>query len=159
CFVLTPSRPAADPPARLGLLRLAPLVFALQAVLYTFDGWYAPLYFAEEMRDPGRTLPRVMAGGVLLVTAIYLLVNLALLAVVPLPQLAGDKLAVGTAAGAVFGERGAAVTAGLAILTLLSTLSACNLTAPRILFAMSSDGLFSRRAAEVNSGGTPAVAL
>ncbi|HXG11916.1 MAG TPA: APC family permease [Gemmataceae bacterium] len=151
----SPSGPAV--PA--GLALLAALVVALQAVVYTFDGWYAPLYFAGEVRQLGRAIPRAMIGGVLLVTAIYLLVNLALLAVVPLPQLAGHSLAVGAAAEAVFGSGGETVTGVLAILILLSVLNACTLTAPRVLFAMSADGFFVRRAAAVNRGGTPWVAL
>jgi APA family basic amino acid/polyamine antiporter len=162
CFALGPRDPSPGPAAPalpVGLPLLAAVVLALRAVLYTFDGWYAPLYFAEEVRQPGRDIPRAMVGGVLLVTGIYLTVNLALLAVLPPARLAGEQLAVGAAAGAVFGPRGEAVMGVVATLTLLGTLSACNLTAPRILFALSADGLFARRAAAVNRGGTPALAL
>jgi APA family basic amino acid/polyamine antiporter len=162
CFALGPLAPSPIPAARavpVGLPLLAAAVFALQAVLYTFDGWYAPLYFAEEVRQPGRDIPRAMVGGVLLVTGIYLTVNLALLAVLPPARLAGEELAVRAAAGAVFGPSGEAVMGAVATLTLLGTLSACNLTAPRILFALSGDGLFARRAGAVNRGGTPALAL
>ena len=53
------------------------VVLALQAVIYTYDGWTGPLYFGEEVRDPGRGIPRSMVAGVLLVILIYVLVNLA----------------------------------------------------------------------------------
>jgi APA family basic amino acid/polyamine antiporter len=162
CFALGPrdSSPwSAAHTVPVGLPLLAAVVFALQGVLYTFDGWYAPLYFAEEVRQPGRDIPRAMVGGVLLVSGIYLMVNLALLAVLPPAQMAREELAVRAAAGTVFGPRGEAVMGVVATLTLLGTLSACNLTAPRILFALSGDGLFARRAAAVNRGGTPALAL
>src|SRR5262249_20617862 len=52
-------------------------VLAAQAVIYTYDGWSGPIYFSEELRDPGRQLPLSMFGGLLAVTAIYLLMNLA----------------------------------------------------------------------------------
>ena len=43
------------------------LVVALQAIIYTYDGWTGPLYFGEETRDPGRGIPRSMMLGVVLV--------------------------------------------------------------------------------------------
>ena len=95
----------------------------------------------------------------LLVIGIYLLVNLALLYVLPLPNIAGEKLAVGAAAEAIFGARGDAIIRGLTILSLLSGINAYHLMASRVLFSMSRDGLFTARAATVNVGGTPTVAL
>jgi APA family basic amino acid/polyamine antiporter len=142
-----------------GWAGLAAVVLALQGVIYTYDGWYNPIYFAEELRDPGRGLPRAMVGGVLSVIAIYLLVNLTVLAVVPWPQLAKSPLAVGTAAGVVFGDRGETVARVVATVSLLGAVNANQLIAPRILYAMSRDGLFSRHAVWVNPGGTPTVAL
>jgi len=100
-----------------------------------------------------------MFGGLLLVLAIYLLLNLALVYVLPMSQLAGAKLAVGTAAEVVFGTRGGFVISALATISMLAALNGNVMTAPRILFAMSRDGLGWRRAAEVNRGGTPDIAL
>ena len=46
---------------------VAALIVACQAVIYTYDGWYAVIYFGEEVRNPGRDVPRAMIGGVLAV--------------------------------------------------------------------------------------------
>src|SRR5579859_2801722 len=59
-------------------------ILALQAVIYTYDGWNAVVYFSEEVKDPGRNIPRAMFGGLFCVIAIYLLINVAFLRVVPL---------------------------------------------------------------------------
>ena len=135
------------------------LIKALQGVLYTYDGWYGVIYFGEEVRDPARDVPRSMIWGVVSVIIIYLLVNVALLFVMPLSEMAGKELAVGHAAQTIFGESGDTVIRALAIVSMLSTINAYHLTAPRILFAMSRDQLFTRRANQVNTGGTPNVAL
>ena len=62
-------------------------------MLYTYDGWYGVIYFGEEVRDPKRDVVRSMFGGVLLVVAIYLVVNLAYVHVLPMSQLANEDLA------------------------------------------------------------------
>jgi APA family basic amino acid/polyamine antiporter len=74
-------------------------------------------------------------------------------------QLAGEKLAAGAVANKIFGAYGDPTIRVLAILSLLSTINAYTLTAPRILYAMSCDELFARRATRVNRGGTPTVTL
>lgn len=135
------------------------VVLALQAVIYTYDGWAGVVYFSEEVKDPARDIPRSLFGGVLLVLAIYLLVNLALLYVLPISRVAGSDLAVGAAAQEMFGASGDRVIRALTIVSMLSGLNAYHLMATRVLFAMSRDELFSERAARVNAGGTPTVAL
>ena len=150
---------AAPPPVPAGLGLLTAAVLALQGVIYTYDGWYSTVYFGEEVRDTARSVPRAMIGSVLLVIAVYLLFNLALLRVLPFGRLAGEKLAAGAAAEAVFGPRGATVIAVVAILSLLASVNGNMLTAPRVIYAMGRDRLFWRGAARVNRGGTPTVSL
>jgi APA family basic amino acid/polyamine antiporter len=135
------------------------IIIALQGVLYTYDGWYGVIYFGEEVRNPKRDVLRSMLGGVLLVIAIYLIVNLAYVYVLPMSQLAGENFAAGAVARKIFGAYGDKTIRVLAILSLLSTINAYVLTAPRILYAMSCDELFARRANRVNRGGTPTVTL
>jgi APA family basic amino acid/polyamine antiporter len=135
------------------------LVLSLQAVIYTYDGWAGVVYFSEEVHDPGRDIPRSLFGGGLLVLAIYLLVNLALVYVLPLSRIAGQEFAAGLAAEVVFGPRGDTVFRTLTILSMLSCINAYHLMATRVLYAMSRDGLFSRLTATVNEGGTPTAAL
>lgn len=134
-------------------------ILALQGVIYTYDGWTGVIYFSEEVKDPARDIPRSMIGGVLSVIAIYLLVNIAVLYVLPISEIAGSDLALGKAAQAIFGPNGDRIFRSLMILAMLSAVNACQLMATRVLFAMSRDGLFSNRGAQTNKGGTPTVAL
>jgi APA family basic amino acid/polyamine antiporter len=161
CFAFGGARPATTEATRLphGLTLGLAVVLALQAVIYTYDGWAGVVYFSEEVKDPARDIPRSLFGGVLLVLAIYLLVNLALLYVLPISRVAGSDLAVGAAARELFGANGDRVIRALTIVSMLSGLNAYHLMATRVLFAMSRDKLFSERAARVNAGGTPTVAL
>ncbi|HEV7684863.1 MAG TPA: APC family permease [Pyrinomonadaceae bacterium] len=144
-------------PAGLGLLTA--LVLSLQSVIYTYDGWNGVVYFSEEVENPGRDVPRAMFGGVFTIIVIYLLVNVALLYVLPISQIAGQDLAAGAAAQVIFGRHGNTIFLTLTILSMLSAINAYHLMSTRVLFAISRDGLFAKRAAEVNEGGTPTVAL
>jgi len=162
CFVLggnstgSPSEPAQTP---VGFSLIVALILALQGVIYTYDGWTGVIYFSEEVRNPDRDIPRSMFGGVLSVIVIYLLINCAILYVLPIAQIAGSDLALGKAAEAIFGANGDRIFRSLMILSMLSAVNACQLMATRVLFAMSRDGLFSTRGAQANVGGTPTVAL
>ena len=142
-----------------GLALVTAFVLALQSVIYTYDGWTGVVYFGEEVHEPGKAIPQSLFGGVLSIIAIYLLVNLALLYVLPIGKIAGAEFAAGAAAGAIFGQYGDAVFRILTILSMLSAINADHLMASRVLFAMCRDGLVSQRAATVNEGGTPTVAL
>jgi APA family basic amino acid/polyamine antiporter len=142
-----------------GFAMFGALIIALQGVLYTYDGWYGVIYFGEEVRNPKRDVARSMFGGVLLVIAIYLVVNLAYVYVLPMSQLAGENFAAGAVARQIFGSSGDKTIRVLAILSLLSTINAYTLTSPRILYAMSCDELFSHHATRVNKGGTPTITL
>ncbi|MFL6254306.1 MAG: APC family permease [Pyrinomonadaceae bacterium] len=153
---LTEATPLAVPS---GVGLLTAVVLALQGIIYTYDGWYSTVYFGEEVRDTARSVPRAMVGSVLLVIVVYLLFNAALLHVLPIEQLAGQKLAAGAAAEAVFGPRGATFIGVVAILSLLASVNGNTLTAPRVIYAMSRDRLFWRAASRVNRGGTPTSAL
>lgn len=162
CFIFggkTAIAPLPSPSTPTGLSLLVALILALQSVIYTYDGWAGVIYFSEEVRHPERNLPRALFGGVISIIGIYLLVNLALLYVLPIAQIAGQELAVGAAAQVIFGPYGDTIIRSLMILSMLSGVNAYHLMATRVLFAMSRDELFSRRAVEVNRGGTPTVAL
>ncbi len=133
-------------------------ILALQAVVIAYGGWQSALYFTEEDRDPGRNLPRAMIGGLVSVIGVYLLVNLALLAVLPVPDLAKSTLPAADAAAVIAGERGRQIITALSVISILPLLNAILMIGTRILFAMGRDGLVSRRTAEVNASGTPGVA-
>jgi basic amino acid/polyamine antiporter, APA family len=135
------------------------IMLALQAVLYTIDGWDGIVYFGEEVCDPGRDVPRAIFGSVFSIMGIYLLINAAVLYVLPLDQIAGNNFSLGTAANHIFGPYGDPIIRSIMILSLLSCMNANQLFCSRTLYAMSCDGLFFRQAAKVNAGGTPTFAL
>jgi APA family basic amino acid/polyamine antiporter len=135
------------------------VVPALRAVLTAYDGWYQPIYMAEENTDPARTLPRAIIRGTLLVVALYLLINFAFLHVLPLPVLAASQLPAADAARVVLPRGGAELVTVISLLTVLSLLNNLLLAAPRILYGIGRDGLLTEKAAIVSQGGTPRMAL
>jgi APA family basic amino acid/polyamine antiporter len=140
-------------------ITLAAIVVSLQSAIYTYDGWSGVIYFSEEVKDPNRNIPRALISGVLTIMAIYLLVNIALLYVLPMAQIAGKEFVAGEAANVIFGAHGDTIFRCLTIVSMLSGINALHLMATRVIFAMSRDGVISKKAAVVNEGGTPTVAL
>lgn len=134
-------------------------MLGLQAVFYTIDGWDGVIYFGEEVRDPGRDVPRAIFGSVVSVMGIYLLLNLLPLYLLPMNEIAGNTFVLGTVADRIFGSLGDPIIRSIMVISMLSCLNANQLFCSRTLYAISADGLFFRQAAKVNKGGTPTVAL
>jgi APA family basic amino acid/polyamine antiporter len=141
-----------------GFAFVVALVLAMQAVIFSYDGYNGVCYFAGELRNPARDIPRAIFGGVLAVAAIYLLMNIGFLYVLPLNKMAGQPLVAATAAKEIFGEKGDIVIRVLTIVSLLSAMNAWQLMSTRVLYRLSMFG-FGTRSRYVNSGGTPAIAL
>ena len=170
CFLFRGSAPrvatahAMSAPApglsHLGLIPLLGVfVLALRLVIVAYDGWYEAIYFTEEDKDPARNLPRALIGGVVLVIALYLTLNLAFLRALGVPALAASKLPAADAAQIIFAAGSGKFVTILSLLTLLSLLNCLLLGTPRIIYAIGRDGLFTRRASIVSTGGTPRAAL
>jgi APA family basic amino acid/polyamine antiporter len=166
CLFLPPAAHTAAPlpmsAAALPLLSmgaLAAMVSAMRNVLLTYDGWYSPIYLAEENTNPGRDLPRALIGGTVVLIVLYVAVNAALLRVLPLPALASSDLPAAAAARMVFPHGGGELVTLISLLTVLSLVNATLLITPRVLLAIGRDGLFTRKAAAVSAGGTPRLAL
>lgn len=155
------SQTALQPSAASGsyLASFTAFILAFQLVKGTYGGWDTVIYFAEEDRDPARNIPRSLFGGVLLIIAIYLLVNLALLYVLSVPQLATSKFAAADAMSLIFGERSGQILTALALVSIIGIINAILMFVPRVLFALGRDGMASTSAAAVNKGGTPVFAL
>ena len=134
-------------------------MIALQSAIYTYDGWTGPIYFGEEIRNPGRDIPRSMIGGVILVMVIYLTLNVAFLRVVGIEAMAGDPFVAASAARLLFGPSGDTALRVLMILSLVASVNALQLMASRVPYAMSADGLLPASLQRVNAGGTPVAAL
>ncbi len=142
-----------------GFALAAAIIVALQSVIFTYDGWTGPIYFGEEVREPGRDIPRAMIGGVLLVLAIYLSLNIAFLRVIPLDEMAGDPFVAASVATRLFGPAGDTVIRLLMIVSMLAAVNALQLMASRVPYAMSTDGQLPMAIMRVNQGGTPVPAL
>jgi basic amino acid/polyamine antiporter, APA family len=137
----------------------AALVTALRSVIVAYDGWYNSIYLAEETVDAARTVPRAIISCALMVTGLYLLINAGFLHALSLPVLAASVLPAADVARAILPRGGAEFVTVISIGTLLSLLNATLLGAPRILYAIGRDGLFSGSATRVTANGTPSVAL
>jgi APA family basic amino acid/polyamine antiporter len=155
--VAATSAPAAVVPH--GTALLVALAIAMQNVIFTYDGYHYAVNFGEDLRDPGRQIPRAMFHGLFLVITIYLLLNAAFLWVLPISRMAHEPFVGGAVAQALFGQRGDTVIRSIVIVSVLGTINAILLAAPRLLLAMGSDGLFAPQATTVNAGGTPVMGL
>jgi APA family basic amino acid/polyamine antiporter len=135
-------------------------LIALVPVMFSYTGWNAAVYVAEEVRNPTRNVPLALAIGTASVVLLYMSLNALYLRVLPREELLG-AIAVGELAAArLFGSAAAAMFAGLAVLIILSSLSAWTLAGPRIYFAMARDGVFFASAARVHPHyRTPAIAI
>jgi len=138
---------------------LLAFVMAIQAVIVTYDGWYAAIYFTEENKNAAKELPRSSIGGVLACAAIFLLVNGALFHVLPMAQLAHSQMPVADAAKAILGSRGKQFILLVSLVAAVSTINASLLMTPRILFAMGRDRLLPLWLTRVNARGTSTPAL
>ncbi|MSO30748.1 MAG: amino acid permease [Acidobacteria bacterium] len=136
-------------------------LFALIPVMFTYSGWNAASYVAEEIREAGRNVPRALALGTGAVIAIYLALNTLYLFVFPINELAqvkgnvleivGDRL-LGGSVGSIMGVVG--------LVSLLASISAMTFAGPRVYFAMARDRLFFKAAARVHPRyRTPGVAI
>jgi basic amino acid/polyamine antiporter, APA family len=167
CFALGGhARAAAAPPAAAlpvlpgaGWGLVVAVILGLQAVVFTIDGWDGVIYFGEEVRNPGRDVPRAIFGSVFTIMGIYLLLNAAVLYVLPMNEIAGNNFALGTVATRIFGHYGDPIIRSIMVISMLSCLNANQLFCSRTIYAMSCDGLFFRPVTKVNAGGTPTIAL
>lgn len=139
-----------------------PWLLALVPVMFTYSGWNAAAYVAEEMRDPSRNVPLALGLGTLAVVAVYVLLNALYLYAMPIAELAavpGGRL-MDTAAERLFGFAAGNLLAIFTIVSLSASVSAMVLAGPRVYFAMARDGMFVRAAGRVHPRfHTPAAAI
>lgn len=143
-----------------GSFSVAPFGLALVSVLWAFDGWADLSFVSGEVRDPRRNLPRAIIIGVSAVIAIYLLANVAYLAVLPVGEIRHSKLVAADVAQRLMGSPGVVFVACTVMLSTFGSLNGVLFTSPRIFFAMADDGLFFRKMAAVHPRfGTPYVSI
>ncbi|MEP7383944.1 MAG: APC family permease [Gemmatimonadota bacterium] len=160
CLTAAPASPVAS--AGPVLFTRAPGIIAfagaLQLIIGAYGGWYAAAFFGGEQRDAARGIPRALIIGVVVMTTLYLAMNVAYLRILPMPEFVASTLPAASAVQRLVGGSGDRAVTALSMLLLLGIINAIIMIAPRALFALARDGLFLRRASEVNAGGTPAIA-
>ena len=129
------------------------------AVVYTYDGWFAPTSFSGETKEGGRATAMGSIKGVLIVISIYLLLNLALVLSVPLSALAGHELALSGALEIAVGGSASTFIIFAALFILLSHHNTQYMIASRTIYALSVDGLGSDHVTSVSDKGTPTGAV
>jgi basic amino acid/polyamine antiporter, APA family len=138
--------PAAPP----GSFSIAAFGLALVSVLWVYDGWADVSFVAGEVENPRRNLPRVLIIGTLGIIAIYLLANLAYLAVMPVEEVRHSRLVAADVAQRLVGSGGVVFIAVVVMISTFGTLNGTMITGPRILFAMAADGMLFSRLARVH---------
>jgi APA family basic amino acid/polyamine antiporter len=132
---------------------------AMIPVFFTYTGWNAAAYVAGEIREPGRNLARALVLGTALVTLLYLVINLVLLAMVPAERLAGSTTAGAEAARLLLGGWGERLLSLVIAVAVLGTANVTLMAGSRIYYAMAADGLGPRPLARINRFGVPGAAL
>lgn len=140
----SPATPPRDP---FSLLNLGA---ALIPIMFAFNGWQTASFVAGEVRDPKRNLVRGLFWGVSGVVVLYLAINVAYLKFLGSEGLAATNTPATDLMRPIFGERGALLASAAVTISALGFLSQSVLTAPRVLFAMASDGVFFRQVAVIN---------
>jgi basic amino acid/polyamine antiporter, APA family len=135
-----------------GDLHVPGLLMAFIPIMFTYSGWNAAVYVAEEVRSPGRNVPLALGLGTLAVVVIYVGLNAWYLYALPVPQLAsvsGGRL-IDTVAERLFGFAAGNLVAAFTIVSIAASVSAMIIAGPRVYFAMARDGLFPAPAARVH---------
>ncbi|HTK88470.1 MAG TPA: APC family permease, partial [Nitrospiraceae bacterium] len=134
-FPIAARRPGSD------LLSLA-VAGAFINAFFSYGGWWDVTKLAGEIRDPRRNLPRALIAGVLVVTLIYVGLTAAFLYAVPLQQATSNQAFVAQFGQALFGRVGSMVLSICVLISVLGGLAALTMAAPRVYFAMATQGKF-----------------
>jgi basic amino acid/polyamine antiporter, APA family len=126
------------------------LAMALIPIMYTYSGWNATVYVGSEVIKPSRTIPLSLILGVLITSALYLLLNFVYLYAMPVGQMKGVIAIAKDAAGAMFSPRVADSISFFIAFSVLGCLNATLLTAPRISYAMAQNRYFFRPFGQVH---------
>jgi APA family basic amino acid/polyamine antiporter len=144
----------------LGSASWAGFGLGLVTVLWAYNGWQDATYVGGEIRDPGRTLPRALTLGTLIVASVYLAINAAYLEVLPMAAIARSPLVAADVAVELFGAVGRGLIAALVCVSTFGTMNSGTLCYPRIFYAMAEDRLFFPRIAAVHPRyGTPHASI
>lgn len=141
-----------------GLAIMSAFGLALVPIFFAYDGWVNSTQVAEEVRDPGRNVPRSLILGVLAVGVAYTLVTLVYFLALGTDGV-GEEGAAARTAEALVGPVGAILIIGAILISIIGTINAVTLSGPRIAFAMARDGVFFEHVERVNRFGVPAWSI
>lgn len=132
---------------------------ALTGVLFSYGGWQHTSFLAGETKNPSRNVPVAMITGAIVIVAIYLLVNTSYMFLLPVEKIASSQKVAAEAVSTIL-PSGGLLVAGIIAVSTVGTIGIYTLSAPRIYYAMASDGLFFKRLARVHpSFKTPVNAI
>ena len=109
---------------------------AVLGTLWAYDGWISVTNMAGELKNPAKQLPRAIIIGLIIVITVYLLINVALLNIIPIEQITSSETPASEAAVVLFGNGGAAFIAAGIIVSVFGALNGYVMTAARVPFSM-----------------------
>ena len=138
----------------------AALAGGLISAFFSFAGWWDLGKLAGEVKNPARTLPRALAYGVMIITVVYVLTSFAFMYLVPLDKVTSGETFAAQAGEVLFGRAGGMIFSFVVIVSVLGSLAAVVMSAPRVYFAMARDGVFLSSVAVLHKRyNTPARAI
>lgn len=125
---------------------------AILGTLWAYDGWVGVGNMAGELKNPGKDLPKAIIIGLGFTIGVYLLINFAIINIMPVDQVIGSEKAASDAAVILFGNGGAGLIAAGILVSIFGALNGYLMTGVRIPFAMAQDGLlpFSKKLGQVS---------
>jgi APA family basic amino acid/polyamine antiporter len=135
------------------------MLLALVGVFWSFGGWHHISYLSGEAKSASRNIPLGMIIGTVIVTVVYLLVNFAYMALLPIDEIIASEAVAGDALSTVF-KNGGALVSIMIIISVTGTIGIYTMTAPRIYYAMAKDGIFFKQLSKLHPKyDTPALAM
>ena len=133
---------------------------ALAGAFWAYDGWNNVTFVAGEVKNPQRNIPLALLYGTLIVIAVYVLINIAFLYVLPIDEMSKSPLVAASAAERIFGVNGASIISIAVIISTFGALNGSILATARVQFAMARDRLFFSPLGKIHPKfGTPHVSL
>lgn len=160
-FIKGNGNPILDPMVGQGKTVAGTLGQVLIATLFAYDGWINVGAIAGEMKNPGKDLPRAIVGGLSVVMAVYIVINIAYLWVAPASELATATAPAALVAQRIFGPVGGKlITIGI-LISVFGALNGYLLTGPRVPYTLAKQGTLpgSKTFAKLNKGNVPANAI
>jgi basic amino acid/polyamine antiporter, APA family len=115
---------------------------AMVSVFFTYSGWFVSAYVASEMKNPQRSLPFSLIISAVIITVIYIIMNIFYIYALPIPEMDGVVDIARKASESLLGNQVSVLFSVMIIFAILGSLNSVTLTAPRIYYAMADDGLF-----------------